>query len=218
MNKFDIPEPKRLAPQLTAEQRQTMAPIDLLVQYIMPKMLDKVNYLEWAVKAELHSVKESLEELRTYADKIGADADSDILRLGGRVDEMERALADARQVEEKSKRNGRRKKAEDKAVEDTVPPIARPLDSEPRAAAVDTDILEPVAMSAVARYDAATDQWMPKVVDGVEITASVVDMVATGVGTYSTEVAAFIYDMSESERKVLCDLFPDETTEEVDNG
>lgn len=211
MDKFDIPEPKKIAPQFTMEQRQSMAPIDLLVQYIMPKLWDKVNYLEWAVKSELHSVRGTLEELHSYVDKIGAGVDSDVSRLGERVAALERSLDGRSQSTEKPRRSSCKKKP----AADAMP--APQLDSEPRPAAIEENISEPVAMSRIARYDAQTDQWLPKVVDGVEVTANVVDMVATGVGSYSTEVAAFIYDLSESERKVLCVTFPDETMEEL-NG
>lgn len=235
MDKFDIPEPKKIAPQLTVEQRQAMAPLDLLVQYIMPKLWDKVNYLEWAVKAELHSVRESIETLQVYADKIGADADSNILRMGERVSEVERGLDRISQVnqkmlaivhdgpdrvaasmqaqaEEKPKRT-RRKKADDKSAENSAS-LMQPLESEPRAAMVEEDISEPVAMSTVAVYNGQTDQWEPKTIDGVAITAEVVRAVLAGEASYPMDVMTFVYDLSESERKVLCATFPDETTEE----
>lgn len=223
MNRFDIPEPKKIAPQLTAEQRQAMAPVDLLVQYIMPKLLDKVNYLEWTCKAEFHSVRESIEELRRYADKIGDDTVTRILRMGERVDEVERWLANISGVnkrmlatvhdggncmalaDKKPKRKGKNE-LEDKSA-DTAP--VQQLESEPRQTAVEADISEPVAMSAIARYDAQADNWVPKIIDGVEITASVVNAVMAGDSPYSMDVMTFVYDLSESARKVLCAQFPD---------
>lgn len=224
MNKFDIPEPKKIAPQLTAEQRQAMAPVDLLVQYIMPKLLDKVNYLEWSVKAEFHSVRESIEELRSYADKIGDDTVTRILRMGERVDEVERGLANISEVnnrmlatvhdgencmeqaDKKPKRNGK-KARKDKPAD--AAPVTQSLESEPRQTAVETDISEPVSMSAIARYDAQADNWVPKIIDGVEITAAVVNAVMAGGASYSMDVMTFVYDLSESARKVLCAQFPD---------
>lgn len=207
MDKFDIPEPKKIAPQLTAEQRRVMQPIDLLVQYIMPKLWDKVNYLEWTVKAELHSARESLEELQSYADRISADTGGDIIHIGERVTELERAFAnlskkDCRAAQEVPKKRSRKKAAS----------ASSPLESEPRPTGADVDISEPVVMTNIARYDPQTDQWVPKVIDGVEITASVVDMIAAGASSYSIEVASFVYDLSENERKVLCATFPDEET------
>lgn len=224
MDKFDVPEPKKIAPQLTAEQRQAMAPIDLLVQYIMPKLWDKMNYLEWMVKAELHGVHCELEKAREYSNKINAAYSNETVftkdRIAGineRLAEVERGLsnistvnarlltianAGQSQPEAKPKR-GNKKKAVEPVCE------AQSLDSEPRPAGIDVDISEPVAMDTIAVYDAQTDMWVPKVIDGVKITEAVVNAVISGDSSYSTDVMAFIYDLSESERKVLCAQFPD---------
>lgn len=210
MDKFDIPEPKKIAPQLTPEQRKAMQPVDLLVQYIMPKLWDKVNYLEWAVKAELHSVRESIEFVQRYADKVGADADTNIMRMGDRVSELERRLDSLMEVNqklssvEKPKRT-RRKKAD-------IPPVetpAKPLESDPRGVMIEENVSEPVAMADVAVYDAEADMWVPKTIDGVEITAAVVSAVLAGESSYPVSVMTFVYDLSEDRRKVLCAAFPD---------
>lgn len=223
MDKFDIPEPKKIAPQLTPEQRQAMAPIDLLVQYIMPKLWDKVNFLEWAVKAEFHSVRQSVEELRAYADKIAADTGGDVQRISERVDNVERSLASVSEVAtrmltivhdggEKKPKHNKGKKRVDKPADAVL--SQQLLESEPRQSAVETDISEPVSMLALAQYDAQADNWGPKIIDGTEITAKVVNAVMSGVASYSMDVMAFVYDLSEDERKVLCATFPDETMEE----
>lgn len=210
MEKFDIPEPKKIAPQLTMEQRRAMQPVDLLVQYVMPKLLDKVNYLEWAVKAEFHSVRETIAQMEPYLGKTG-DLDRAIMGLKDRLTAIESRLADTSAVTdtvEKSKRNKQKKKPEEKAS------VIEPPDSMPPPVEIDVDVTEPVAVTDIAQYDPQTDRWVPKVIDGVEITASVIDMVAAGTSSYSIEVATFIYDLSESERKVLRALFPDEIMKE----
>lgn len=177
MSKFDIPEPAKIAPQLTREQQQAMAPIDLLVQYIMPKLWDKVNYLEWAMKGEVHSIRESIEELKARVDKLEALAS-------------------------KPKKSRSRK-----ANEPAQTPAA---DSDPRPSGVEVNVSEPVQLARVANYDPDTDNWVPKVIDGTEITASVIEMLAANAAAFPMTVAAFIYDLSENERKVLCDMFPSE--------
>lgn len=225
MHKFDIPEPKKIAPQLTAEQRQAMAPVDLLVQYIMPKLLDKVNYLEWTCKAEFHSIRESIDELQRYADKIGDDSVTRVLRMGERVDEVERGLANISEVNKRMlatvhdgvncmaqtdknpKRKCKCKKDDGDKSADTAP--VQQLESDPRQTAVEADISEPVAMSVIARYDAQADNWVPKIIGGIEITAKVVNAVMDGDSSYHTDVLTFVYDMTVSERKVLCAQFPD---------
>lgn len=222
MDKFDIPEPKKIAPQLTAEQRQAMAPIDLLVQYIMPKLWDKVNYLEWAVKAEFHSVRQFIDGLQTHVDNLDIEVGS-ISCIKKRVDELEQGLANALDVnkrlltivhdgehlpapsEQKPKR-GRKKKAEAEPAR-----LVQEYDSEPMPVMVNVDVSEPVNMAAVAKYDAQADNWVPKIIDGTEITAEVVNAVMAGGASYSMDVMTFVYDLSESERKVLCAQFPDET-------
>lgn len=194
MDKFDIPEPKKIAPNLTLEQRQAMAPLDLLVQYIMPKLWDKVNHLEWAVKEELHDIRQTTDE-RISAIEQRLD---DMVTINQRV--LSAAQTAASSSGSKAKRGSSKKKTE-AAGQPAVP--------------ADVKVSEPVAMSAVANYDARTDTWVPKVVEGVEITAKVVREImsaqstAGAVAPYPMDAMAFVFDLSESERNTLCATFPD---------
>lgn len=86
MGEFTIPEPKKLAPNLTSEQRAAMAPLDLLVQFVMPKLLDRQNYLEWVVKKELHEMSEDLLDLaKTVGERMTA--------IERRLDEVSKPVA-----------------------------------------------------------------------------------------------------------------------------
>ena len=70
-------------------------------------------------------------------------------------------------------------------------------------------------MVAIAQYDPELDKWVPKVVDGVEVTSNVVnDILQGGPATYSLDVMSFVYSLSEDEQKMLCATFPDEIMEE----
>lgn len=216
MDKFDTPEPKKIAPQLTVEQRQAMQPVDLLVQYIMPKLLDKVNYLEWSVKAELHAIKACVEQLKAhngklqeYADNLNRAVSDGLVAVNKRIDSIAEvnknmlAIVHDGDKSEAQKPKRSRKKATDKND-------GQQFDSDPKPASVAADINEPVSMTNVAQYDAQKDIWVPKVIDDVAITEGVVNAVIAGDPSYSMDVMAFIYDLSEDERKVLCDLFPAE--------
>lgn len=169
---FDVPEPKKIAPDLTPEQRQALSPVDLLVQYVMPKLLDKQNALEWRVRKELHELCE-------------------------RVRVLEETVAQASAKKSRSKV----KKAE--AAEAASPP--------PIGTGVKTNA--PIQLTRIADYDPDADKWFPKKVGDVEITASVIDLVALQSGSLPMAVSSFIYDLSDKEREALCQMFPDDTDE-----
>lgn len=204
MEEFNVLEPKMIAPQLTPEQRQALSSIDLLVQYIMPKLWDKVNYLEWATRKELHSIRQDVDGLI-----------QDVARIEERLRTLEvghsvQPNAESVRHEEKPKR-GRRKKVA--VVPGPEPELTQPS-VEP---APDVDISEPVDMVSIAQYNMQTNTWVPAEIDGVRITAGVVKTVMSsqfGSSGYSPDVVAFVFDLSESERALLCATFPEEAEQE----
>lgn len=55
---YEVPEPKKFAPEIAPEQLKAMQPIDKLVQYVVPRLIDKVNYLSWKVDKLEHEALE----------------------------------------------------------------------------------------------------------------------------------------------------------------
>lgn len=215
MKEFDIPEPKVIAPEMTKEQRAAMEPVDLLVQYIMPKLWDKVNRLEWETKRALHEANETMEFLQGQIDKIGGDCARNILEMANRLDAMERAeptIRDVRRAIDNAdkKRRGRKKKEEvEEEKPDAEPVLKGAVPPESGAG----DVEKPVETTKIAQYDPDTDSWVPFVINGVAITGPVVaNVMKSGCmedgQPYHVDVAAFVYDLLPEERKALQEMFP----------
>lgn len=174
MEKKNLEQPKRIAPELTEEQRAALAPVDLMVQYVIPKLIDKLNMLEYNTNVALSELHETIATLQEQANKP---------RKAGRKksDAPKEAKAAARSL-------------------DMLP-------SGPRPVGVTADIKTPVNISRLAKYDMDKDCWIPRVISGVEITAEVVNAVKAGQGSYTPDVVAFVYELTDDETLVLQDLF-----------
>lgn len=174
MKKFDIPEPKKIAPEWTPEQRAEAAPGDLLIQYVMPKLIDRVNRMEWGFKKELYEMQQQFAELKN----------------------ANRDMYSALHAREKEKGEKKKEGKLTKSME--------------QLQKVSADPLEPVPVASVAQYDVPNDQWVPKEIDGVKITASVVNTVLSPEGgDFPMKVMAYVMDLSEDARAVLCEMFPE---------
>lgn len=196
---FHMRQPQALAPDLTPEQRAAMSPIDVLVQYIMPKLWDKVNFLEYDLKVTILQLQERLKA----TEKRLKNMEEVNTRLLTALRAGQDASAVTEEPAEKPKR-GRRRKVEEPKGEASVTSSTQ-------------NISAPVSMGTIARYDVDSDEWAPKVVGGVPITARVVRAVLSPNGeteNFPPEVAVFVYDMSEDARNLLCATFPDENQEE----
>lgn len=196
MGPFNIAEPDRLAPDLTPEQRAAMAPGDLLIRYVVPRLFDKINFLEYDLKIEIISLQQRLRNLEEVNTRLLT-----ILHSG------HSAAAPEDKAVEKPKR-GRRKVETAKAQ--AVPEASA-------APPAHVNISSPVAMSSIAKYDVESDTWVPKVVEGVPITASVVRAIISPDGeteSFPSDVAVFVYNLSDDARNLLCATFPDENQEE----
>lgn len=189
---FDLPEPKKLAPDLSPEERKAMAPIDLLIRYIMPKLLDKHNALEWSAKKEISELRDKVASLE------------DELRKIAEVNKRLLSVAHESRSEDKKPEPVEDKKKPKRARRDAGE------DAGPRPSGCEAGIHKPVALSDIAMYDPDKDRWSAKVIAGVEITAAVCDGVLGGVGDYPSEVSGWVYDLSDDELAVIRDLFPTE--------
>lgn len=159
-------EPKKIAPDLTAEQRAAMTPIDLLAQYIVPKLWDRLNMMEWKTQNSFQEIRKELDQLRA-------------------------------QLPPERKPAKRRSNKKEEAP------------AEPPTLGVETALKEPVVMGRVADYDPDTDKWVPKVIESVAVTGEVVKGVLDDGGVFPSEVIAFVYELSDDDRAVLCELFPE---------
>lgn len=195
MEPFNMEKPRRLAPDLTPEQRAAMPPGDLLIKYVMPKLWDKVNFLEYDLKVEIISLQQRLRKIEEVNQRLLT-----IVHDG-------RPTPPEEEKTEKPKR-GRRKTEKPKGTSTTVPGDN---------AAAKVDISTPVAMSSIARYDVESDTWQPKEFGGMKITSAVVQAIMSPdeeTDGFPPEVVMFVYDLSEDARKLLCATFPDENQEE----
>lgn len=182
---YDVPMPAKLAPELTPEERAAMQPVDRLVQLIIPRLIDKMNLLEWKVgklEWELESV--DVPGLRTFV----RDA----------VD----VISQAAPAEPKPKRTRRKKEAP--ATEPTVAPVG--------GAVPQGVISAPVATSSYANYDPDLDEWVPKKVDGRDMTGSLVDVVLhmgpAAEQMYPEDVITFCRSLSPDAVAALKARFP----------
>lgn len=178
MGEFTIPEPKKLAPNLTPEQRAAMAPLDLLVQFVMPKLLDRQNYLEWAVKKELHKMREDLLDLaKTVGERMTA--------IEARLDEAPKP-APAKLARKKKESPRAAQAAGIKA--DTSGPVNWSViaDYDP-----DTDTWKPKVFDGVA----VTASVVREVLENEG-------------AAYPLAVSAMVYDLTADERLALCGAFP----------
>lgn len=190
MEPFNIAKPNRLAPDLTPEQRKAMTPGDLLVGYVVPRLFDKINFLEYDLKIEIISLQQRLRNLEEVNTRLLT-----ILHDGHPASASEDKPAE-------KPRRGRRKVETAKAQ--TAPEVGA-------APPTHVNISSPVAMSSIAKYDVESDTWVPKVVAGVPITAGVVQAILSPdeeANSFPPEVAAAVYDLSEDARTLLCATFP----------
>lgn len=60
---FDIPKPRLVAKDMPEEVKHSLPPLDLMIQYVMPRLIDKCNMAEWNVarlENELAEMRSSL--------------------------------------------------------------------------------------------------------------------------------------------------------------
>lgn len=182
METYNVPMPAKLAPDLSPEERAAMQPVDRLVQLIIPRLIDKVNTLEWRLgKMEWEMERADVPGLRVFV----RDA----------VDSISKA-------EPKPKRT--RKKKEQAPSEPTVAPVG--------GESPQVEINTPVATSSYANYDPDLDEWVPKKVDGRDMTGSLVDVVLhlgpAADQMYPEDVINFCQSLSPDAVKALKARFP----------
>lgn len=204
MAEFKESQPKRLAPELTAEERRAMPPLDLISRFIMPRLFDKVNDLEWRMKKELFDISARLDELE-LADVKRA---SEFTELRTRVENISQVntrlltiIHDGEALPEGAKApKATKKKAVKKPDEETTP----------RPTGCEADIKSPVIPAEIMDYDPDKDEWKPKVVDGEAITGQTIKEIKEGRGDHSLMTTAFVSELSDDEVAVLDDMFPAE--------
>lgn len=214
MADYPVAKPASIAPDLTPEQRAALAPVDKLVQYIIPKLIDKMNMVAWRmdklewerdqrfrepqVVTDMFALVQRIEALEQHVETpatVGVEA------LMQRIEALEAKPA---------KRTPRKKKEPAPEAQPVVSTVGTATDAV-RQAQLDTGI----AISSYADYDPDTDEWVPKVVDNMRMTGSLVDIIRK-VGTaeaaqlgYSQAVIDFIAGLSPSAVVALMARFPE---------
>lgn len=228
MADYPVVKPASIAPDLTPEQRAALAPVDKLVQYIIPKLIDKMNMvawrmdkLEWEMDQRLREPQAVVNWAESLESRGGAVADMGTLVQ--RIEALERRTeassivgveALMQRIEaleaKPAKRTPRKKKEPAPEAQPVVPAVGTATDAV-RQAQLDTGI----AISSYADYDPDTDEWVPKVVDNMRMTGSLVDIIrkvgaaeAAQLG-YSQAVIDFIIGLSPSVVVALMARFPE---------
>lgn len=230
MADYPVAKPASIAPDLTPEQRAALAPVDKLVQYIIPKLIDKMNMvawrmdkLEWEMDQRLRGLQAVMHQAESLESRGGAVAVADMDTLVQRIEALEqRAEASSiigveelmQRIEaleaKPAKRTSRKKKEPAPEAQPVVPAVGTATDAV-RQAQLDTGI----AISSYADYDPDIDEWVPKVVDSMRMTGSLVNVIRK-VGTveaaqlgYSQAVIDFIAGLSPSAVVALMARFPE---------
>lgn len=224
MADYPVEKPVSVAPNLTPEQRAALAPVDKLVQWIMPRLIDKVNLLEWRVSKLEWETAQRFRETQAvvvWAEKLesrgGPVAVTDMetlvqrieaLEQRGGVPDVEALMRRVEALEAKPARRTTRRKKDQPAPEPhpVVPPVGAPV----AGAVADT----PVATSIYADYNPDLDEWIPKTICGSLMTASIVEEVRqaderVAEHSYPEAVVAFAKGLSEAAFQLLKARFPE---------
>lgn len=189
---YPVEKPAPIAP---AVKPATTNNLDTVVQWTIPKLIDKVRMAEWkADKAEweLEQVKDRTKHA--------------LVELAKRVDALSLALEKVASA----KKRGPKKKVKGEEP-DPVTPEGEPV--EPEMVTAYPPVSTPVAMSSFCTYDDEKDAWLPFSWQGIEATGPVVteirnmDLDAAG-KKYPPELVSFAHLLSDDAYKLLCATFP----------
>lgn len=196
LENFEFVEPKQVAPGIPHGQQ--LAPIDKMAQLVIPRMVDKINYLTARVDQLAKAAGYLLEKGHIPAevlDKQQALAEEmDVLKVqleslshivGGieqRIEALEKkepTVQDVRKVIDEKSRTKVRKKPRGKANH-----------------------------ASVADYDPDKDVWKPKKIAGMEMVANLVDCVLAmgkdqAEDIYAAEVVDFVYGLSNEQKEFI---------------
>lgn len=178
---YEVPQPERTARQFSDEVKAAMSTLDVLAQVVMPRLIDRLNQLEWNLgRVEYNSKQFAKLILTVDGGAIGLDS---LTEMSRGVDEVRGLLEELKQQLPK-KRASRRKKATE------IAPVPEP------------DMFE------WADYDPDKDIWKAKKIGNVLITATVVEDVEAGdCAHYASEAVAFVQSMSEGARRKIKERF-----------
>lgn len=217
---YNVPEPEKFARDISPEQLKAMQPIDKLVQYVVPRLIDKVNNLAWRVDKMEHETGEALAALRAQVEAIepGMSIDlrfKEVYRIINEFHTWQHAVDDnvyklIQAVEAKNRR--RRSKAA--AQTDPADVQADSAGAAEDAVRVRRKTQKENAQAYVPHaeycmYDPDLDDWVPYCIDEVNITASVVQAVKDGAYKDNPDIVAFVNNLTPETEMALCDKFPE---------
>lgn len=179
--KYGVAQPERKAQEFSDEARAAMSTLDVLAQVVLPRLVDRLNMLEWSLgKVEYNFSQFAKLMLTLDGGAIGCESLVDVSRG---VDEV-RGMVEELQKQLPKKRASRGKKATE------TTPVPEP------------------DMSEWADYDPDKDVWKAKKIGNVLITATVVEDVEAGdCAHYAPEAVAFVQSLSEGARHKIKEMF-----------
>lgn len=194
---YDVPKPKKFAQDIPAEQLKAMQPIDKLVQYVIPKLIDKMNMLSWRVDKLEHETSEALSSM--YKSLAAAEPAAmekatveDIYKAINEIHEWQHAvdtnMSICMDALSSKKRAPQRKKVADKPSDTTPTPAY-------------------VSDAAYSMYDPDLDDWVPYEFDGIKITASVADAALAG-ELENVDIVKFVKALTPEVLAALRKRFP----------
>lgn len=178
---YEVQQPERKAQDFSAEAKAAMSTLDVMAQVVMPRLIDRLNMLEWNLGRVEYNFKQFAKLMLTVdGGAVGLDS---LTEMSKEVDAL-RDLVENIQERLPKKRASRGKKVTEAA------PVAEP------------------DMSEWADYDPDKDIWKAKKIGNVLITATVVEDVEAGdCAHYAPEAVAFVQSMSEGARRKIKERF-----------
>lgn len=214
---YEVEKPKKFAVDMDKETLAAMSPVDKLCQYVMPRMIDKVNMLAWTVEKNRYEFDEILTAMRkAIGERDGLEADrlkalsevsAEVAHLRDGLEAVKNVLAargmpDVAAVSEQDA-------GEDKNAAEPEVKVKRRSRAKKAAQPV-PDVY--VSESEYAVYDPDKDEWQPREVDGHKITGALIDTVEHLSGAagemFSDTVINYVGTLPQHVRQAIRERFP----------
>lgn len=205
---FEFAEPKQVAPGIPADAAQQLNPIDKMAQIVIPKMVDKINYLTARID-QLTKIAEYLLQRDSAVDDIwdGQKNVNDKLvvavdklekddRLDGRLESLCHIVGGLEQRIEALEKK-----------EPTIQEVRKAIDDKPKTR-IRKKASAKVDYASIADYDPDKDIWKPKKIAGKEMSISLINCVLAMTKEQATDIydqvaLDFVYSLSDGQKEFI---------------
>lgn len=177
---FEFVEPKSVAPGIP--QGQQLNPVDKMAQLVIPRMVDKINYLT----ARVDQLTRAVEFLLGVQ---GADHCAQVEVNKAHLSQIEDIAQRIEALEKK---------------EPTIQDVRKAMDTKVKK----KTSKKKVDYASIADYDPDKDMWKPKKIAGMEMVGTLVDCVSAmgkdqADDIYAAEVVDFVYKLSDEQKEFI---------------